>query len=84
LLEEPIQLKSMDEQEMSIHVLLLLLGPTEIPREGLEVLSEISSMLIEEETQSIFESGEVQPIADYIAGRLYSFCLKKTGLERTK
>ncbi|MED4583674.1 BglG family transcription antiterminator [Brevibacillus choshinensis] len=84
LLEEPVPLKSMDEQEMSIRVLLLLLGPTEIPREGLEVLSEISSMLIEEETQSIFESGEVQPIADYIAGRLYSFCLKKTGLGRTK
>lgn len=84
LLEDPVQLRSMDEHEMSIRWLLLLLGPTEIPREGLEVLSEVSSMLIEEETQSIFETGEVQQIADYIAGRLYSFCLKKTGLERTK
>jgi len=83
-LAQPVALQSMDDQQMSVRLLLLLLGPKDIPREGLEVLSEVSSMLIEEEAQRLFESGEDQRIADYIAGRLYSSCLKKTGWERTK
>lgn len=82
LLEEPIRIRSMDEKEMSVDILLLLLGPKELPKEGLEVLSEVSSMLIEEEAQRVFESGDTQRIADHIAGKLYFFCLNKTGLER--
>ncbi|MFD2368771.1 BglG family transcription antiterminator [Brevibacillus sp. GCM10020057] len=84
VLAQPVSLKSMDDQEMPIRLLLLLLGPKDVSREGLEVLSEVSSLLIEEEAQRIIESGESQHIADYIAGRLYSFCLKQTGLERAK
>lgn len=84
LLRQPLRLKSMDEQEMSVRQILLLLGPKDIGREGLEVLSEVSSMLIEEEMQAVLETGEVQQIADYIAGRLYLFCLKKTGMERAE
>ncbi|WP_301170251.1 BglG family transcription antiterminator [Brevibacillus nitrificans] len=84
LLEEPVSLRSMDEEVMSARILLLLLSPNGTPREGLEVLSEISSMLIEEEAQKMMESGEGQRITEEIAGRLYSYCLKKTGLERVK
>jgi mannitol operon transcriptional antiterminator len=84
LLEEPVSLRSMDEENMSARILLMLLSPNGTPREGLEVLSEISSMLIEEEAQRLMESGEGQRITEEIAGRLYSYCLKKTGLERVK
>ncbi|WP_312109225.1 BglG family transcription antiterminator [Brevibacillus reuszeri] len=83
-LQEPLLLKSMDDEEMSIHLLLLMIGPRDVPQEGLEVLSELSSLLIEEELQSVLETGETQQIADYIADQLYSFCLKKIGWERTK
>lgn len=83
ILREPIYLRSMDEEEMSIHLLLLLLGPKEVPQEGLEVLSELSSLLIEEEMQVVLETGESQRIAEYIAGKLFSFCLKKIRMERT-
>ncbi|WDV95186.1 BglG family transcription antiterminator [Brevibacillus parabrevis] len=81
-LEQPVRLRSMDEEEMSVDLLLLLLGPKEVPKEGLEVLSEVSSLLIEEEMQELLKTGEIQHIADYIAGKLYAFCLKKTGWER--
>ncbi|ELK43529.1 transcriptional regulator [Brevibacillus agri BAB-2500] len=83
-LEQPVLLRSMDEEEMQVDLLLLLLGPKEVPKEGLEVLSEVSSLLIEEDMQNLLQTGEPQRIADYIAGRLYAFCLKKTGWERTK
>lgn len=84
LLREPIHLKSMDEQEMSVRMLLLLLGPDDVGKEGLEVLSEISSMLIEEEMQAVLETEEQQRIAEYLAEALFNFCLKKTGLERKR
>ncbi|NTU31316.1 BglG family transcription antiterminator [Brevibacillus sp. HB1.1] len=83
-LREPVLLRSMDEEVISIDMLLLLLGPKEVPKEGLEVLSEISSLLIEEDMQAVLKTGETQQIADYIAGKMYAFCLKKIGLERTK
>ncbi|CAM3303059.1 PRD domain-containing protein [Brevibacillus invocatus] len=84
LLREPIHLKSMDEQEMSVRMILLLLGPHDVGKEGLEVLSEISSMLIEEEMQAVLETEEQQRIAEYLAEGLFAFCLKKTGLERKR
>lgn len=82
-LQEPLLLRSMDEEHMSIHLLLVMIGPRDVPQEGLEVLSEISSLLIEEEMQSVLETGETQQIADYIADKLYAFCQKKIGWERT-
>ncbi|GIO07581.1 transcriptional regulator MtlR [Brevibacillus reuszeri] len=82
-LQEPLLLRSMDEVDMSIHLLLVMIGPRDLPQEGLEVLSEISSLLIEEEMQRVLETGETQQIADYIADKLYAFCQKKIGWERT-
>ncbi|MGO0061889.1 BglG family transcription antiterminator [Brevibacillus fluminis] len=81
-LSAPLRLKSMNEEEMSVDTLLLLLGPEDVPREGLEVLSEISSMLIESDMLDVLKSEDPQPLADYIAGKLYAFCRKKIGLER--
>lgn len=83
-LRHPVYLRSMDEQEMPVRMLLLLLGPHDMRKEGLEILSEISSMLIEDEVQAVLAKGEEQSIADEIAGRLLIFCLNKTGLERKR
>lgn len=81
-LSQPIRLRSMDEQEVQISCLLLLLGPRDMPKEGLEVLSEISSLLIEEEVIAALEEGDGQRCAACLAERLYHFCSKKTGWER--
>jgi mannitol operon transcriptional antiterminator len=81
---QPILLKSMDEREMPIHTLLMLLGPRDVAKEGLEVLSEVSSLLIEDEMIDALEAGDRQRIADCLAEGLYQFCRKKTGMERTQ
>ncbi|CAJ1000808.1 mannitol operon transcriptional antiterminator [Brevibacillus aydinogluensis] len=81
---QPILLKAMDEREMPIHTLLMLLGPRDVAKEGLEVLSEVSSLLIEDEMIDALEAGDRQRIADCLAEGLYQFCRKKTGMERTQ
>lgn len=83
-LRQPLRLRSMDEQEMLVRQLLLLLGPKHAGKEELELLSEISSLLIEEETQKVLESGQTEQITKYLGGRLYRFCLNKTGWERKR
>lgn len=81
-LREPLVLRAMDNQEIVIDTILLLLGPVEMEKTAVEVLSEISSLLIEEETRQVLQSQEESRITDYLAWRLLLFCYRKTGLER--
>ncbi|UFJ39891.1 BglG family transcription antiterminator [Brevibacillus humidisoli] len=83
-LQQPIYLRSMDDQQMAIHIVLLLLGPKEMSKEGLEVLSKISSLLIEEEMIAALESADEQVAAGYLQERLYEFCQKQIGMERVQ
>lgn len=75
-LSKPIFIRSMDDQEIKIRNLLLLLGPINISKEGLEVLSEISSLLIEEETVNILGTDDERLISVYFAEKLHDFCQK--------
>ncbi|WP_234410468.1 PTS sugar transporter subunit IIA [Caldalkalibacillus mannanilyticus] len=81
-LSTPILLKSMDNHDIEIRKILLLIGPQSISSEGMEVLSEISSLLIEEDTVKRFETENEQEIVDYFSIRLQEFCYQKIRVER--
>ena len=83
-LSQPLRMRSMDEQEMSVRQLLLLIGPKSMGKEELEVVSEVSSLLIEEEMRQVVESGQAEQISAYLAEKLGRFCLNKMGWERTR
>ncbi|MBO8163226.1 MAG: transcription antiterminator [Brevibacillus sp.] len=81
-LRKPVVLKSMDEQDIQITKIALLLGPKDTAKEGLEVLSEISALLIEEKTIEIVETEDEKQIADYFSEQLYHRFSKKIEMER--
>ncbi|WP_078408386.1 BglG family transcription antiterminator [Priestia abyssalis] len=73
-LEKPILIKGMDQTEMEANSLLLLLSPEQFPGQGLEVLSFISSLIIEnEQSISLFESNDEQAISSYMAAKFEQF-----------
>lgn len=78
-LQEPIVRRSMDGEEMNITKLLVLVSPKEMPSQGTEILSEISSLLIEEETISIIENSQPITIQAYFIEKLKQFCFRKVG-----
>ncbi|UOF89820.1 BglG family transcription antiterminator [Fodinisporobacter ferrooxydans] len=75
-LKHSIHVQSMENTEISIKNILLLLGPKEMQKENLETLSEISSLLIADETAVIVERGNEASIRTYFAKKLYEFYLK--------
>lgn len=54
-------------------VILLMLAPRELPKESLEVLSEISAMLLKTELIELMEQGEQEEIQSYLADELQHF-----------
>ncbi|MEW9670450.1 transcription antiterminator [Ammoniphilus sp. 3BR4] len=76
-LKHPLFIRSMNDQEMEVNHILMLLGPKIITKEGLEVLSEISSLLIEEETVDVLKSKNEDSISDYFSAKLQEFTQNK-------
>ncbi|MBA4603801.1 BglG family transcription antiterminator [Thermoactinomyces mirandus] len=77
-LKKPLPVKAMDQSEIKAASLMLLLAPLDYSRQGLEVLSYISSILIEnEESISLFESGNARSIYAYLSARFESFFHEK-------
>ncbi|AYK06924.1 BglG family transcription antiterminator [Brevibacillus laterosporus] len=76
-LQEPIIRRSMDGEEMSVTKLLILVSPQEMRSEGTEILSEISSLLIEEETMNVIENKQPIEIKTYFIEKLKQFCFRK-------
>lgn len=76
-LPEPLPLRSMDEGTIAIDKILLMLSAVSIPREAVEVLSEISALLIEPETVRILDSNDPSLIRQYFVQQLYRFCSEK-------
>jgi mannitol operon transcriptional antiterminator len=62
-----------DDSAAEVRHLLLMLGPRELSRESLEVLSEISSFLLNEEMVALLESGSRQEIQQYLSQELGVF-----------
>ncbi|GEN52790.1 BglG family transcription antiterminator [Halobacillus faecis] len=78
ILTEPLKVQGMDGEEMPIKTMLLMLAPEAPSQEGLETLSFISSLIIEdEECTSILESEQEENILHYLANQLYTFLKSK-------
>ncbi len=65
-LEEPVLLDGGTE----VGALLFMLAPRELSRESLEVLSEISALLLKPELVELLETGECQEIRNFLATEL--------------
>jgi mannitol operon transcriptional antiterminator len=76
-LSDPLPIRSMDEGAVEIDKILLMLSPVSISHEAIEVLSEISSLLIEPETIRVLDSNDPSVIQQYFANQLYQFCSEK-------
>lgn len=76
-LEKPIIIKSMDNKFTNVDKLLVLLAPAAISREGLEILSEISSLLVEEEIIQVLAAKEAEGIRSFFLKKLYAYVVKK-------
>lgn len=77
-LEYPIITAGMDGSPMEVKFLLLMLSPEEPDEKTLEVLSHLSSLLIEsEESKAIFESNDENQIASYLSTRFEQFYNEK-------
>ncbi|MBP2241017.1 mannitol operon transcriptional antiterminator [Cytobacillus eiseniae] len=75
---QPAVMKGMDGNDMEVRTLLLLLSPKPYYKEGVEVLSYISTVIIENE-QSIylFEKEEEKQVHSYLAKKFEQFILEK-------
>ncbi|MFC7681212.1 BglG family transcription antiterminator [Paenibacillus sp. GCM10028914] len=68
-LSNPVSL----EDGAEARVLLFMLAPKELPRESLEVLSEISALMLKEELIDLLEQGKQEDIQVYLAEELQHF-----------
>ncbi|GGJ94792.1 transcriptional regulator MtlR [Lentibacillus kapialis] len=72
-LDSPLTVKSMDASVMEMNTLLLMLAPMDADPEVLETLSYLSSLMIEEESIQILESGERDRIEAYLSSRFFKW-----------
>ncbi|MBU8879295.1 BglG family transcription antiterminator [Bacillus sp. FJAT-29790] len=78
VLQTPIKVAGMDENEVEMKFLVLLLSPTNTSEKALEVLSYLSSLLIEsEENIAVFQSQDYVKIAGLLTARLDQFFNEK-------
>lgn len=78
-LEQPITLKGMDGKDMEVSQLVLMLAPDPFHEPGLEVLSFISSTLIEsEQSIELFESDRETAIQSFLARKFEQLIDEKT------
>jgi mannitol operon transcriptional antiterminator len=77
-LRDPIVMTAMDGTDSEVHHLLLLLAPYSYHEQGLEVLSYISSLIIENEKSiELFESNDGKLIHSYLAKKFELFIDEK-------
>lgn len=77
-LSNPIAVKGMEQDEIVVETVLLMLAPEVIDSEAMEVLSFISSLLIDDkESIYVLESKQEQTIVHYISNQLNTFLKEK-------
>lgn len=77
-LEKPFFVKAMDQSDVQADILLLLLAPRNYSSQGLEVMSYISSILIEnEDSIALFESADARSISALLSARFEQFFHEK-------
>ncbi|NGQ95223.1 BglG family transcription antiterminator [Brevibacillus sp. SYP-B805] len=80
-LPESLRIRSMENEWIDVKTILLLLAPKTMPKEGLEVLSEISSIFIEDEAIRLFSSGEEKRMHAYLAETLRDYTHNRMRVE---
>lgn len=81
---KPIEVLGMDQKEMEIRSIVLMLSPEETAESSLEVLSYLSSLLIEsEESISVFQSDDKEEILAYLTARFDQFFTEKLNILRS-
>lgn len=77
-LKDPVVMRAMDGTDIEVNQFLLLLAPLSYHEPGLEVLSYISSLIIENEKSiELFESNQGKLIHSYLAKKFEQFIDKK-------
>ncbi|WP_254052865.1 BglG family transcription antiterminator [Bacillus sp. V59.32b] len=77
-LDDSIRVKAMDQTDIETDSILLLLSPETFSNQGLEVLSFISSIIIENEHSiSLFETRNDNSISSYLAAKFVQFFNEK-------
>lgn len=78
VLEEPLTVQGMDQENMQVHTILLMLAPEDFHEEGLEILSLISSLIVEEDDcTTILQSQNEDRMIHYLSNQLYQFYKRK-------
>ncbi|GGA39002.1 BglG family transcription antiterminator [Paenibacillus physcomitrellae] len=72
-LSQPVRM----DGETNIQVMLIMLGPRELPKESLEILSEISALLLWPDLIRLMEQGSEQDIKQFLATELMGFFKNK-------
>ncbi|MDO7908152.1 BglG family transcription antiterminator [Paenibacillus sp. JX-17] len=80
-LEEPLLLET-DASSGKVRHILLMLGPRELSKGSLEVLSEISALLLHEEMIRLLETGTREDIIAYMSEQLSEYFRSKIELGR--
>jgi mannitol operon transcriptional antiterminator len=77
-LSEPMQVTGMDGTSMEVDTLLVMLAPVTIHQEALEVLSYLSSVIIQDrERITLFESGNEEAIRQFLSEQFHQFLQEK-------
>ncbi|HLS09648.1 PTS sugar transporter subunit IIA, partial [Lentibacillus sp.] len=76
-LGQPLKVRGMDGNEMAISTLLLMLAPQDTGKEVLETLSFLSSLIIEDESVRLLESGDRDRIEQYLSKQFYKWLHEK-------
>jgi mannitol operon transcriptional antiterminator len=77
-LQHPLEVRGMDNTLMDMNQLVLLLAPTEASEKTLEILSFLSSLLIEsEDSISFFQSNDQEKITAFLTSRFDRFFAEK-------
>lgn len=83
-LENPILTTGMDGSTMEAKSLLLMLSSEEPDEKALEVLSHLSSLMIEsEENTAVFQSGDKNQILSFLSSEFEKFFTEKIDLLRS-
>lgn len=73
-LTNPIMMPAMGGGEVRVATIVLLLAPEKLEQQGLELMSQISSLLIESEaTTACLQSGDSRRITQFVVERLLAF-----------
>ncbi len=81
-LEKPLLIKNMDQSKMMIDQIVLLLVPEKFSQEGLEIISYISTLFVDNrELRTILTEGVGEKIATYFVGKLLSYLETRRKIE---